>query len=56
MKIAILLTHMGDDAVDVFSTFSEEKETFDKTILLFDKYCIPNINYAIETYILNSIS
>lgn len=41
--------------MDVFNTFSEEKDTLDKTILLFDKYCIPKINYAIETYKFNRL-
>lgn len=55
-KIAILLTHMGEDAIEVFSTFTEDKSTLDKVIKLFDNFCVPNLNLAVESFKFSQIT
>lgn len=56
VKIAIL-THLGEDAVEIYNTFSDQrKDTLEYTLQAFDDHCVPNINYALETFKFNKIS
>ncbi|BES90021.1 Retrotransposon protein [Nesidiocoris tenuis] len=56
MKIAILLTHMGIASIDGYNTFPSNKNTLDEVLTLFDEYCVPAANYAIETFKFNKIA
>ncbi|CAB0019852.1 unnamed protein product, partial [Nesidiocoris tenuis] len=55
-KIAILLTHMGQEAIELHKTFDSPKETLAEVIEHFDKRCIPTTNLAVESYKFSKIT
>ena len=56
MKIALLLTHMGEAALDVYHSFGKGKvETLESLLKAFDDYCVPIVNLSIETYQFNHL-
>ena len=57
VKVAILLNVVGEDAVELFNTFTlteEEKCSFNKVIQCFENYARPKKNVVVERYIFNS--
>lgn len=54
LKIALLLNQMGDQAVDIYNTFSyaegENKAHFDTILKKFEEYCHPRKNIVFERF------
>lgn len=57
-KVAILLTVIGDESVEVYNTFTFEDANpkLDDVIAEFEKYCLPIKNIVFERYKFYSIS
>ena len=57
-KIALLLTVMGQQAVEVYNTFvfanTEDKDKFDEVVKRFDEHCSPKKNETFERYVFHS--
>ncbi|KAJ0058969.1 hypothetical protein NL108_003312 [Boleophthalmus pectinirostris] len=57
-KIALLLTVVGPQAIEVFNTFeyeqADDKQKYDKVIEKFDAHCSPQKNNVYERYVFRS--
>ncbi|GBL95569.1 hypothetical protein AVEN_54164-1 [Araneus ventricosus] len=57
VKVAILLNAVGEEAVEVFNTFTffflsaEDRKDFDKVIHQFEKFTTPKKNVVVERFI-----
>lgn len=49
-KIAMLLTYMGDEGIEVYNTFTLEKPTLEAVVKKFDEHCVPRRNTTYEAY------
>lgn len=56
VKIAILLSCIGDEGLDVYNTFPDDKKTTLKDVLeQYDNYFLPAKVVAVETFKFNSL-
>lgn len=57
IKIAILLSVIGDEGLDVFNTFKDEtKKSFKEVINAYDQHYLPKTNTTMETFKFNNLS
>lgn len=54
LKVALLLNQMGDQAIDIYNTFTfdteADKHNFEKVINKFDEYCQPRKNIVFDRF------
>lgn len=55
-KRALLLHLIGQDAQDIFETFTETGDTFEDAVAKFDQYFLPKKNQPVERHVFRKFS